>query len=74
MNKKRILIIGIRKEHANILKEMFKNKVELDFITDNRKQGKHVTNQEAYNKIFNMVRIFRIVGNLKFKIHWNGFI
>lgn len=69
MNLSKVLVVGVRKEHATMLKEMFKDSLSIDCITDNKRQNKHITNQEAYAKIINMVRFSKHSSHFKYRKH-----
>lgn len=54
MKRERVLVVGVRSEHAKKLKEMYKN-LDLDFLTD-QSIHKPVSNINAYGHIFAMTK------------------
>ena len=50
-----MLIVGVRSEHANMLREMYKN-IDFSFITDQRKQTKPVNDISHFDRIINMTK------------------
>ena len=61
-NNPRVLVIGVRSEHAHMLKEMYSN-MDFSFLTDNKKHTKPIKDGQ-YDKIVFMTderNILRIV-------------
>ena len=50
-----MLVVGVRSEHANMLREMYKN-IDFSFITDQRKQTKPVNDISHFDRIINMTK------------------
>ena len=53
-NNPRVLVIGVRSEHAHMLKEMYSN-MDFSFLTDNKKHTKPIKDGR-YDKIVFMTK------------------
>lgn len=56
MSTNKVLIIGVRKQHAHMLKEMYADSsLSLSFLTDNKRHSP-ISNQDAYDKIISLTK------------------
>lgn len=67
----KVLIVGVRKQHANMLKDLYSD-LKMDFLTDNRKHTP-VSNREAYDKIISLTKFTNHSMHKSFRSH-SGYI
>lgn len=63
-----MLVVGIRSEHANMLREMYKN-IDFSFITDQRKQTKPVNDISHFDRIINMTKFSSHLSHKAYRRH-----
>ena len=63
-----ILVVGVRSEHANMLREMYKN-IDFSFITDQRKQTKPVNDISHFDRIINMTKFSSHLSHKAYRRH-----
>ena len=63
-----MLIVGVRSEHANMLREMYKN-IDFSFITDQRKQTKPVNDISHFDRIINMTKFSSHLSHKAYRRH-----
>ena len=68
MSNECMLIVGIRSEHANMLREMYKN-IDFSFITDQRKQTKPVNDISHFDRIINMTKFSSHLSHKAYRRH-----
>lgn len=67
MSQERVLVVGVRSEHAHKLKELLP-KCDLSFITDH-KQHKPISNSDSYDRIFMLTKFTNHCMHKKFRSH-----
>ena len=63
-----MLVVGVRSEHANMLREMYKN-IDFSFITDQRKQTKPVNDISHFDRIINMTKFSSHLSHKAYRRH-----
>ena len=63
-----ILVVGVRSEHANMLREVYKN-IDFSFITDQRKQTKPVNDISHFDRIINMTKFSSHLSHKAYRRH-----
>lgn len=63
-----VLVVGVRSEHANMLREMYKN-IDFSFITDQRKQTKPVNDISHFDRIINMTKFSSHLSHKAYRRH-----
>ena len=63
-----MLIVGVRSEHANMLREMYKN-IDFSFITDQRKQTKPDNDISHFDRIINMTKFSSHLSHKAYRRH-----